>query len=333
MRRVLLILAALLPLQLLLAQATSISGPVEAFTFDAPTRSIRAIVGSLGSALLGAAALSELDFASVAPGQDYGMAFRRGQSLFISQLGSSQVSVAVLQGPSSAPDGVVWSGDGSAAVLYSRKGCWIQTFTGFPASVNAGPQMSVSPIGGSLAGIATDVHGQNIAVGVMGDHAGVYGIANGQGFVPLLNISNPIALAFSADAATLYALDGATNQVSEISLASLATQTWPLGTEDAVAIAAVRNASNLNILYVAGRGDRLLLAFDPSTQQRIASVPLSFAPSTIEPLGSNSFMLRSRISNSDPLWSFTNSPQPLVYFVPAPLLPNSFEPSREVRAK
>jgi len=334
MRRVLLFLVTLPSIQSLLAQPTSVSGPVEGFTFDAPTKSIRAVIGSLGSASLGPAALSQLDFASVAPRQNYGIAFRRGQFLFVSQLGAPRASVASLQGPSFAPDGVVWSDDGSVAVLYSQTGGWIQTFTGFPASVNAGSQISISPLGGALSAIATDFHGQNIAVGVTGDHAGIYVSSNGQVFAPLLGISNPAAVVFSADGGTLYALDAATNQVSDLNVSQpSAVQTWPLGTEDAVAIMAVRNASNLNILYVIGRSDQLLLAFDPSNQQQVARVSLSFVPTAIEPLGSNSFLLRPRSSNSDPLWSFINGVQPMVYFVPAAPLPDYFEPSREVRSR
>jgi hypothetical protein len=332
MPRVFLLLAALSSTHFLLAQPSSVSGPVEGFTFDRPTRSIRAVIGSLGSASLGPAALDELDFASIAPRQNYGIAFRRGQFMFVSQLGTAQVSVESLQGPLSAPDGVVWSDDGSVAVLYSQTGSWIQTFTGFPALVNAASPISISSLGGSLSAIATDLHGQNIALGVTGDHAGVYGIKGGQGFVPLLDILNPVALAYSADGDALYALD-ATNQVSELNLASSAVQTWPVGTQDAVAIIAARNGSNLNVLYVAGRGDHLLLGFDLSTDQQIISVPLSFAPTAIQPLGSNSFLLRPRTSNSDPLWSFTNGSQPLVYFVPATPLPNYIEPSREVRPR
>jgi hypothetical protein len=333
MHRVLLFLAALSQVPSLLAQPSGVSGPVEGFTFDAPTRSIRAVNGSLGSASLGPAALDLLNFASVAPHQNYGVAFRRGQFLFVSQLGSDQVSTAVLQEPSSAPDGVVWSDDGSVAVLYSQMGSWIQTFTGFPAAVNPGPSISIAPLGGSLAAIATDLHGQSIAVGVTGDQGGVYVSANGQGFVPLLSMSSPVSLTFSADGGTLYALNGEANQVSELTLASSANQTWPLGTEDAVAIKAASSASSLNVLYVVGGSDHLLLAFDPSTHRQIASVPLSFAPTAIETLGNNSFVLRPRTSNSDPLWSFTNGLQPIVCFVPATPLPNDLAPSLEVRPR
>ena len=98
MRKVLLFLAALSSIPSVLAQPSGVSGPVEGFTFDAPTSSIRAVIGSLGSASLGPAALSRLIFASVAPHQNYGIAFRRGQFLFVSQLGSDQVSTAGLPG-------------------------------------------------------------------------------------------------------------------------------------------------------------------------------------------------------------------------------------------
>jgi hypothetical protein len=338
MRTVLLFLAALSSIPSVRAQTSAVSGPVEGFMFDAPTRSIRSVIGSLGSASLGPAVVGELDFASVAPRQNYGIAFRGGRAQLVSLLGSAQTSLVPLQGAALVPDGVVWSDDGSVAVLYSRAGSWIQTFIGFPTAVNATSLTSISPLGGSLSAVAADIHGAHVAVAVTGDHPGVYEITGGQGFLPLLSMPDPVALAFSADGSTLFALDGAANQVSDINVsesnsASSATQSWPVGTADAVAIRSAGNASNLNILYVAGGNDHLLLAFDPSTHQQITSVALPFAPTTIEPLGNNSFLLRTRTSNSDPLWSFTNRTQPMVYFVPATPLPNNSEPGREVRAR
>lgn len=334
----LLLLAAVSSIHSVRAQASVVSGPVEGFTFDAPTRSIRAVIGSLGSASLGPAIVTELDFASVAPRQNYGIVFPRGRAQVVSQLGSAQISVVSLQGSALVPDGVAWSDDGSVAVLYSEAGGWIQTFTGFPTAVNAGPLTSISPLGGALSAVAADIHGAHVAVAVLGDHPGVYEISGSHGFLPLLAMADPVGLAFSADGSTLYALDGAANQVSSIglsesNLASSAAQAWPVGTADAVAIRSASNASNLNVLYVASRSDHLLLAFDLSTHQQITRIPLPFAPTMIEPLGASSFLLRTRISTSDSLWSFTNRTQPAVYFVPATPLPNSSEPAREVRAR
>jgi hypothetical protein len=71
------------------------------------------------------------------------------------------------------------------------------------------------------------------------------------------------------------------------------------------------------VIYLAGRSDRSLFAYDLSSHEVIAAVSLTFPPSGIEPLGNNSYLLRPRSSMDDPLWSFRNSAPPMVYFVPA----------------
>jgi hypothetical protein len=332
MPRILLFFVAFGSIIVVRAQQSFLSGPVEGYVFDAPTGSIRAVIGSLGSASLGPPVLQPLDFASLAPHQNYAIASRSGQSLFVSGLESEPVSTTVLPDSVSTPEGLVWSEDGSVAVLYSQTGNWIQTLTGLPNSVTAGPVVSLVPLGGSLSAVATDAHGARVAIGVTGGLAGVYEIVGGQNLVPLLDSSVPIALGF-ADDGTLYALDSATKQVFEVGVSvtgsvNSATQTWPEGLEDAIAIQPARDASNRQVLYVAGRSDRLLLTYDGSSHQSIASVPLSFEPTTIQPFGSNSFLLRFRSNTSDPLWTFTSSPQLMVYFVPATPLPNFREPRR-----
>ncbi len=257
--------------------------------------------------------------------------FRGVRPSLVSGLSSGLLSSAALPESSTPPEGVVWSDDGSVAVLYSGTGAWIQILTGLPASINPGAPIDISALGGALIAIAADASGQHIAVGVAGDQAGVYQTADGQNFSPLLNVSRPVSLAYSADSSALYALDGATNQVSEINLASSATQTWPLDLDDAAAIRPAHDSANRTVLYVAGRKSRLLVAYDDRTHQSIASVPLSFDPVMIEPIGGNGFLLSRRTANTDPLWSFTNATQPMVYFVPATPIPADSRP--EVRPR
>jgi len=301
----------------LLAQQAS--GPVEGFTFDPPTMSLRPVVGSLGSASLGQPILGRLAYGSVAPQQNYALTFRDGRCAVVLGLGAAQTSTVSVPGSFVLPEGVAWSGDGSTAILYSRTGNWIQIFSGLPAAVNPGASLSIAPLGGTLAAVITDSHGAQIAIGVVGEIAGIYQIANGANFVPLLSVSKPIALAFSEDGGTLYAVDGATDQVFAQSMADLTYQSWPLnGLSDPVAIRPTHDTANRAVIYVAGRSDQLLMAYDPSTHQVLASAQLSFQPSVIQPLGINSFLLGSRSTSDDILWSFRNTPQPIVYFVPAP---------------
>jgi hypothetical protein len=304
------------------AQSAPLSGPIEAFAFDAPTRTLRAVNGSLGSASLGPPLFSEIEFGSVAPHKDYAVAFRRGRGLIISSLGSDQPSSTLLADsasvPEGVPEGVGWSGDGSSAILYSRAGNWIQKLTGMPASPKLGPSLSLSLLGGSLSALAIDTTGAHIAIGVTGGaSAGIFDMTDGQGFVPLLSLSQPIALSFSDDGGTLYGIDGSTHQLSELKMADLTSRMWGLDPlQDPVAVRSVKGAGNSQAIYVAGRNDRLLMALDVSSHQTISIIPLSFQPTSLDPLGRNSFVLNSR-DGHDPLWSLVTSPQASVYFVPA----------------
>jgi len=312
--------AALSSISSLYSQQTGISGPVEGFTFDSPTRTIRAVTGSLGSASLSAPIVSLLDFASVAPGQNYGIAVRDERTLLVSALGSAQPSVTALPGISFTPDAAAWSGDGTAAILYSRKTGWVQMFTGFPESVSGASPVSIAVLGGTLAIAAVDIHGHTLAIGIAGANAGVYGLkADSNSFYPLLQASKPVSLAFSGDGSALYTLDASNGQISEIVLSNLASQTIPLNLPDAIAIWPSASSTNGNILYVAGTSGPSLVVYDCANQQTIANQSLSFKPTTIEPLSAGAYILRSRSSDDDPLWSFTDRGQTAIYFVPAPM--------------
>lgn len=319
------LLAALFSIGSVPAQQAGLAGPVQGHIFDAPSRSIRPVTGFLGSASLGPPALSQVDFGSVAPGQNYGIAVRHGEIVLVSGLGTAQLSTANLQSASSIPDGAIWSSDGSAAVLYSQSGNWIQIYTGFPGAATPGTQLSL-PIAGTLSAVAADANAQHVVVGVSGNGSGVYQIGAGQSFSLLLQVSEPISLSLSADG-TLYALDQSTNQIFGISLSTLAVQAWPAGVSNAIALRAAVDSAGENVLYVAGGTSRSLISVDRATQAIVASAALSFSPTTIEPLGLNGFVLTSRSLPGDILWTFTNAAQPAIYFVPAATVSS---PRREV---
>jgi WD40 repeat protein len=299
------------------AQPTSLSGPVEAFTFDAPTRSLRAVIGFPGAASFGPALLDNVDFASVAPLQNYGIAFEGGKRLFVSGLGSKTISSVAIAGLTAHPDGIVWSGDGSLAILYSRGGRWFQTVAGFPNAPMVGTLVDVSSLGGSFASVAVDVPGKQIAVAVSGGNGAVYQFANGQ-FTHLVSMAKPTSLSFSADGLTLYALDAATARVTSVILSSHGFQTLALpGIENPVAIWSLKDSQNRQVLYVAGGSDRVVRILDVTSQQTLTDVSLNFDPTSLDPFGNGSFVLASRSQSINPLWLFSNSPVAGAFFVPA----------------
>jgi hypothetical protein len=299
------------------AQQTSLSGPVEAFTFDAPTRSLRAVIGFPGAASFGPMLLDNVDFASIAFRQNYGIVFEGGKCLFVSGLGSQSISTEVVAGVTKYPDGIVWSGNGSLAVLYSRAGSWFQTIAGFPSAPVAGALVDISSLGGSFTAIAVDPPGQQIVVGVSGANGAVYQAAGGQ-FTPLISMANPVSMSFSSDGQTLYTLDASALQVTASSLSGHGNQPLALpGIANPIAIQAAQDSQNHPLLFIAGGSDRLLRILDVSSQQILMDVPLNLQPTRLEPFGASSFVLASRGQSTNPLWVFASSPLPGAYFVPA----------------
>jgi hypothetical protein len=306
-----------------LAAQTPVSGPTESFIFDLPTNSLRSIVGFLGSASLGPAILPKLDYASVAPQKNYAIAFQDGRCLVVSGLDSEHVTTTTLPGAFSVPESVAWSGDGSVAVLYSRTGNWVRTISDLPISPNAASILDLTSLdltsqGGALSTVVADLHGEHVVIGITGDNAGVFQIASDQSFVPLISVSKPISLAFSDDGRKLYILNGDSMQLSELNLTDSTSQTWRINElEDPIAVRLARDAAQRQVIYVAGRKDQSLFVYDSGTHEVVGRVSLTFQPSGIEILGRDSYLLRPRVSYDDPLWSFRNSAQPMVYFVPA----------------
>ena len=317
MRSVFAVLSVIFSIGSLAAQ-TPVSGPTEGFVFDLPTNSLRAIVGFLGSASLGPAILPKLDYASVAPQKNYAIAFQDGRCLVVSGLDSEHVTTTTLPGAFSVPESVAWSGDGSVAVLYSRTGNWVRTISDLPISPNAASFLDLSSQGGVLSTVVADLHGEHVVIGITGDNAGVFQIASDQSLLPLVSVSKPTSLDFTDDGRKLYIIDGDSVQLSEFNLTDSTSQTWRLNElEDPIAVRLARDAAQRQVIYVAGRRDQALLVYDSSTHEVVGRVSLTFQPSGIEILGRDSYLLRPRASFDDPLWSFRNSAQPMVYFVPA----------------
>jgi hypothetical protein len=300
------------------ASAQSLSGPVEGFMFDAPTESLRAVYGFPGSATFGPVLLSDVEYGSVAPNKNYAIAFKDGHCLFVSGLDSARVSTSLLAGVYAQPEGTIWSGDSSVAILYSRSGNWIQTLAGMPKTPRVNTYRNLSVLGGSLEAVSADTDGKQIAVAMHGQKGGVYLSTSNQEFVPLAEMANPIALSFSENGANLYALDGAALKLAAITISNWNSQILSLPElRDPFAILAGYDNANQPVVFVASLKDRLVAVYSPGSQKIERTVRLGFQPSGLQELGRNSFVIGSRAKPQDPLWLFTTAPRPEVYFVPA----------------
>ena len=297
-----------------------IAGPVEGIIFDPGASGFRAIVGRIGSSSLGPVLQSPFDFGSVAPRRDYAVATRDGVIFLVTGFSSGSPSATPLPQVLSQPDGAAWSDDGTTLVLYSSAGGWIQSVKGLPGEPRVGSLLSLASLGGALSAVGVSPRGEHVVIGLSGDATGVFEL-DGQSFVPLMDMQDPISFAFSADAGTLFALDPSVPQVGALSFIDRSVRILPISDlTDPIAIAiapGIGSPQSSATLFAAGRRDSKLSQIDLSTSETISTSALSFEPQGIQALGHGTFLFGTRREASDPLWSFVAAPTPSIYFRPA----------------
>ena len=301
-----------------LAAQAPITGPVEAIIFDPPSHSFRAVRGTIGAATLGPSLTGRYAFGSVAPKGQHGIAWGDGTCYVIVGLGGDQPAVFAIDGGSSEqPEQASWSQDGTAVVLSSLSGNWVQVIKGLPGLPVAAAIADASVTGGRLASAAIGSEGSTVLVGITGETSGLFELAGGLTFTPLVTGISPIALSFGRTGEEMYAIDRITNQIVSFRLSDRSTTAWSLEEGgELVALYPARSQEGRSVLYISDR-DGTLITYDLDERQQLSSVKLPILASTISPLGLNSFLLGSRASEQDPIWSFSGSNEPLIRFVPA----------------
>jgi len=319
MRKIFLTLLVLAPAGLAVAQTATLTGPVQAYAFDAPSHTVRSVQGYPGSAMFGPPVVGDVDFASLAPHQNFGIVFQRGAAALATSLDSTQSVLAPLDGVSAEPDGIAWSADGTLAALYSLSGNWMQLVSGLPETPSASATIDLSQLGGSLTAMTVDTHGKRIAVSIAGQTSGTFLFDPATlAFVPAMYSAGAAGLSFSRDGATLFLVDSSSATLTILDVANLTSQSVALtGLANPIAVHASEDSLNPQLVYVASGTDQLLRSYDLKAQQVVSDTPLAFTPSRIDAFGRNSFVIGGRERPSDPLWLFATGPVPGAYFVPA----------------
>jgi len=289
--------------------------------FDPPTKSIRPILGMLGSAYLGLSVLNNLDAAWIAPGKQHGIATQNGGVLLISSLGSNQPTTTVLNGVVDQPEGVRWSADGSVAVLYSASGTWIQRFTNLPDSPLPGPSTDLSALGGVVSAVASDADGRRVLIGIrLQTGGGVYLASDDQAPVFQTAMMDPSALAFSDNTDIQYAADRATGQLFELrNSGAIPVLTADQGAADTVAVRSGVDSQGQRLFFLASRAGQAIRVYDATSYAKLEEIALETPPAGLDPVDDNSFLIAARTKDGDAVWLLSRKPPVAVYFVPTPL--------------
>ena len=297
------------------AQSAAFNGPTLGFVFSRTSHLLRPLIGVPGASHLGPSVLQGVDTASVAPDGNRAFVVRSRRAAFVSGLSSlspADVSIANLMARVSR---IVWSRDGSYALLYSSSTKFLQrvTLSGTP-SADAPVDLSSWGLPSTLA---IDPTGRQIAFGI--PNAGVYLLAAGQSPVLLSPLVQPAALAFDSTGSHLYAADTAQQQIIDFDSGSGPVLFASLVQTDGSAAdpAGLAVSGDGTSLVLADRNAHAVLVYDLTSRQLSNTIPLTFAPTRFEALSSSPTFLLNGDNSREWLLILDARTTPAVYFVPA----------------
>jgi hypothetical protein len=298
------------------AQSAGFHGPISGFAYIHGSQTIHPLLGIPGAARMGVPIIRDIDFASVGPNNDWALIVRAGQSSLIRGLADLAPVTSSVSGLIDAVDRVVWSRDGSFAILYSSSGNLLQRIQLSATGASPDPPMDLSPWG-TVTALTIDPAGRQIAFGVAG--SGLYVFTAGQSPALLSSMAQPAVAAFDGTGQRLYAVDLAQQQICQFDSGSNALAFAPLSPPNAPAVTPIG-------LAVSGDGRYLLLAdaaaqavrvYDTASARVATTIPLDFPPSRFEALSPAPTFLLNGDNRNEWLMLLDAGQLPGLSFVPA----------------
>ncbi len=278
-------------------ESTRLAGPTSGLLFDAPSRSIRVVVGVPGAAYLGAAVASDLDNGSVSPDGRLAVIMSAGSASLITMADSSTVSLG-----DGCEGAIAWAADSSAVALGCTDGARL-----YRVSKGAATRSGLAEFRGAKA-LAVDASG--LALFAAGAD-GIYRVdaESTQLLAPLDATSLALsgATLYAAAGKQVVALDNLTGS-GALRIVAGAGQ----GIEDPSAVGVSADGARL---FVAERTAKVLKVFNPATSELLSSLELDFSAGRVDSLGNSLFLLNARKDATDTVQVF-DARQLAVYFIP-----------------
>ena len=300
------------------AQPASFHGPIAGFAYARASRSVRPLLGVPGAAWIGPPVLSDVDWASIAPGGRWAVLIKAGGASFMRGLSDLAPAESPVDGLIDAVDRVVWSRDGSFAILYSSSGGQLQRVK-LSDNAAADSPIALSPPG-KVTALAVDPAGQQIAVGITGPESGGLYLFNGaQSSARLSSMAQPAAAAFDGTGSRLYAVDGETQQILEFDSGAGGFEFASLSPPEGPALnpAGLAVSGDGRYLLLADRATPAVRVYETASRSLVNTIPLDFSPRGLEPLSPDPTFLLNGDSSQEWLLVLDARQSPGVYFVPA----------------
>ncbi len=285
------------------------SGLVSGYLFDAPSRSLRAILGVPGSAHLGPAALSGLDHALAAPGGGWAVALRAGQTVIV-QLSAGTVSREWM--PSevlTTYTAVSWAADGKSAALYDAASKSLQRIEAGSTAVTI-LETATLDIEGTVKSIAASRDGSQVAIITATEAAMKLYIAAGGTARAVFESTRLGAVAPAGD--NFFAVDEAGGMLIEAGAS--AAPAWPVPE----AVSALLVPAGGKLLYAAAKESPRIVVYDIASRTQLREIATDLPAASLLALSRDTLvLLNARRRKGEALFVLDTQNDPAVYFVPA----------------
>ncbi len=297
-------------------QNGGLTGPVSGMVFDAESRAVRPVVGVPGAAYLGQPAVSDLDWASVAPNGRAALVLANAQLRLLRWVPDGSALAEIIAEEAQTPGRVVWSADSSTVAVYENSGrlrVW-PAQTAQPAG-----DVDLSLLSGRVSALAVEKSG-TVVLGMEDATAGgVFRVSPGRTPVLVSAMASPGAMAFARNGQDLFVADRATRRVIEIRSYRALAAPIPLADETSgiVEPAAMAMSEDGTRLFLVDKGRNTVGIYDLTTRSLAGEIALDFVPVSLEPLSGHSLYLLKGGGGGEPFQVLSAGREPAVYFVPA----------------
>ena len=304
------------------AQSIAVSSPSTSFIFDAGRSSIRPLIGFAGSSFLGDAALTGVQFASVAPNGISAVVVWPDRVEWVADLSKYWESSSLIGGSLTAPNQIFWDKTSAFVVFSSSSERQVQflqrTGGGFTLRTLAAPDSCT----GSLKTLAADAANAVAAVLCTPDKdaAGSQNLflVQPNAAPALVQLSSaPVAAAFALNGAFYAAGADSTISVVRTPASSADAELLFTETENSAGAAALLVQSAEQLLYSADSTQRRIRVYDLNSFQKVDDLDAGWAPTQFQPFLTNSFLMNTGGASSEPRLLLRTAPQRSVLFVPA----------------
>lgn len=316
--------------------------PLTMHIYDAAARTIRPLIGVVGSSYLGPVMLDSVDWASIAPNQKSALVLRGGVLAWVPDLTATDLSINV--GSFSLPDvpiplQAIWSADSTGAVVLARETprlyrpadstgvvvraretprlYWLgQCAAGF--CVQAAWDLDSSQTNWSL--LAADSSVSRALVASQNSLSSeLWVVSQTSPPATIAGFNLPAAAAFAGDGLSAYVADAGAHEI----VALVGFDHNPSVVPSAMARQCVSDPVGLALstdgsrLFLVDGSSKTIRVFQMSTGVLRAELQLSITPLSLIPHSTTTFQLVGSDQKGQPLFFLDTRDDGYVYFVPA----------------